>query len=356
MRIALYAGSFDPPTNGHKWVIEQMSKNYDEGVIAIGINADKRERFSFSDRVSMLKHIAQPYDNIRIVSFAGQYTADFADALGAQYLIRGIRNPNDLLYENDIRYINECINPNVETIFYTPPKELLQVSSTVVIGLMGCLGWEDEVRDMVPETVMDYLIKRQNHIDWEYLANRFSGTEDIGGILYCYSNDKRFYHNLVHLKTCFMEFDRVKDCLKHPGEVELALLMHDIKYDTVDYKVDNESESAALAVKKFPNVRNLKRLILVTDHKTPPIENDEKYIVDIDLASLGYSQRIFDYNNKLIRQEYSHISDGDYNYGRKTLLQIILDRRQIYHTPEFFDLYENKARENLSRAIVDLSR
>ena len=206
MSTALYAGSFDPPTNGHKWVIEKISENYDCGIIAIGVNVDKRERFSLSDRMSMLKQIALQYKNIKIISFAGQYTADFSDVLGAKYLIRGIRNPNDLLYENDIRYINECINPNVETIFYTPPKELLQVSSTMVIGLMGCLGWEDEVKNMVPDIVMKYLKSRQDHTDWEYLANRFSETKDIGWILYCYADKKRFYHNLVHIKNMFNVF------------------------------------------------------------------------------------------------------------------------------------------------------
>lgn len=160
MKKAVYAGTFDPPTNGHLWIIEQASLLFDEVVVAIGVNPDKRTLFSLEERLSMLDEVAKAFPNVSIASFENEYLIHYAIREGAAFIVRGIRNSDDYAYEHTMRNVNYDINPNVLTVFLTPPRHLTDVSSSLVRGLVGPNGWEDLVSHYVPDVVIQHFKKR----------------------------------------------------------------------------------------------------------------------------------------------------------------------------------------------------
>lgn len=106
MKKAIYAGSFDPPTNGHLWMIEQSSKLFDQLIVAIGDNYEKNYTFSTNERLYLLKEITKPFKNVEIVNFHNEFLVNYANKVNASHIIRGIRNSNDYEFEKTMRYIN----------------------------------------------------------------------------------------------------------------------------------------------------------------------------------------------------------------------------------------------------------
>lgn len=153
MKRAVYAGSFDPPTNGHLWMIHEAVKLFDELVLAIGINPDKRSTFTVDERAQMLREITSDLPNLRVDSFGDQFLVDYAQSVGANYIVRGIRSASDYEYERTMRYINHDLHPQITTVFLLPPREFAEVSSTMVKGLVGPNGWEGIIRRYLPDPV-----------------------------------------------------------------------------------------------------------------------------------------------------------------------------------------------------------
>ena len=160
-RKGLYAGSFDPPTNGHLWMIKHGAKLFDELHVAVAVNPDKHTRFSPDERVEMLSEISQDLDNVAVSQFEGIYTVKYARELGCDFLLRGLRNAKDLDEEQRLSSFNRGIASDIETTFLLPTDELLKVSSSAVNGMVGPEGWEHEVAPYVPEFVLGALKKRQ---------------------------------------------------------------------------------------------------------------------------------------------------------------------------------------------------
>jgi pantetheine-phosphate adenylyltransferase/8-oxo-dGTP diphosphatase len=160
---AVYAGSFDPPTNGHMWVIEQGSNLYDELVIAVGVHSDKKDiAFSVADRLKMLAECTKNLNNISFGQYENKFLVNYASKIGADYIIRGIRDLRDFEYEKTMLQFNRKINPNIKTIFFIPPTELCEVSSSSIKSLIGPDGWETIVTQYVPKPVFKELQKKYN--------------------------------------------------------------------------------------------------------------------------------------------------------------------------------------------------
>lgn len=157
----IYAGSFDPPTNGHLWMFDQGSKLFDEFVIAIGINAEKEYTFSIDERISMLKELTKNYANVEVVEYENQFLINYANSIGSDYILRGIRNENDYTYERGMRYINGDLNKNIQTLFLIPPRNLVEVSSSFVKGIIGPEGWEEIIKEYVPKSVFLKIIEKE---------------------------------------------------------------------------------------------------------------------------------------------------------------------------------------------------
>ncbi len=157
-RIAVYAGSFDPITNGHLWMIRQAARIFDTVIVAIGVNPDKRGGlFSDKEREDMLAATVADLPNARVGIFNNQFLVRYATSVGAQFIVRGIRNQADAEAERAMRYMNADFAPEVSTVFLMPPRDLAEISSSFIKGLVGPEGWQDVVRGYVPPLVLDML-------------------------------------------------------------------------------------------------------------------------------------------------------------------------------------------------------
>jgi len=157
MRTAVYAGSFDPLTNGHVWMIEQGLKLFDHLYVAIGSNPSKNYTFDVDERLKMLRESLPSCERLTISEFHNRYLVNYAREVDAQYILRGIRSPNDYEYERVMRHINSDMAPEITTSFLMPPRDIAELSSSMIKGLIGPEGWEETVRRYVPQFVFEQL-------------------------------------------------------------------------------------------------------------------------------------------------------------------------------------------------------
>lgn len=150
---AVYAGTFDPLTVGHLWMIEEGAKLFDELTVAIGVNPEKKCMFSVQARLAMLEQSTKHLRNVRLDTFTNQFLIDYAATQNASFILRGIRTESDYEYERTMRNINGDLNLTIQTIFLMPPRGIAEVSSSMVKGLIGPEGWGTIVKTYVPEAV-----------------------------------------------------------------------------------------------------------------------------------------------------------------------------------------------------------
>jgi pantetheine-phosphate adenylyltransferase len=154
---AVYAGTFDPVTIGHLWMIEQGAEMFDELVVGIGVNPSKKWLFSVEEREEMLREATCGIPNVKVQVFTNQFLINYAAAIGARFILRGIRTESDYEYERVMRNLNGDLNAAITTVFLMPPRGIAEVSSSMVKGLIGPEGWEKIVCDYVPKPVMHKL-------------------------------------------------------------------------------------------------------------------------------------------------------------------------------------------------------
>ena len=145
MSLAVYAGTFDPPTTGHSWMIEQGADLFERLVVAVGVNPGKKPLFEVPARLEMLRAAVASRPSVSIAAFDNRYLIDYARSIGARYILRGIRSESDYEYERAMRNINGDLGPEVTTVFLMPPREIAEVSSSLVKSLIGPAGWQDVV-------------------------------------------------------------------------------------------------------------------------------------------------------------------------------------------------------------------
>ena len=129
-RIAVFPGSFDPFTLGHVDIINRAIPLFDEIIIAIGTNAAKKYMWSLEERKTTIEKVFENHDSIRVASYEG-LTATFCKKEGAQFILRGLRNPTDFTYEQTIAQANEKVN-GVDSIFLISSPEYSFISSSIV--------------------------------------------------------------------------------------------------------------------------------------------------------------------------------------------------------------------------------
>jgi pantetheine-phosphate adenylyltransferase len=164
-RIAIYPGSFDPPTNGHLDLVERGSKIFDELVVAILRNAEKTPLFSLGERRRMLEELTAGFRNVRVDTFDG-LTVDYAAKVKAGAVLRGIRALSDYEYELQMALMNRKLRPNLETVFMMPAEQYSYLSSRLVREVARLGG---DVSGLVPALVEDRLKQK---LDPAYKLNR----------------------------------------------------------------------------------------------------------------------------------------------------------------------------------------
>jgi len=156
-RLGVYAGSFDPLTIGHLWMIEQGVQLFDHLIVAVGVNPDKRYSFPLDDRLAMLRESTATLPKHSVASFSNLYLIDYARSVGATHILRGIRSAGDYEFERTMRNINGDLDENICTVFLMPPRDIAELSSSMIKGLIGPQGWEEIVRRYVPVPVFEAL-------------------------------------------------------------------------------------------------------------------------------------------------------------------------------------------------------
>jgi pantetheine-phosphate adenylyltransferase len=358
MRHAVYAGSFDPITNGHLWMIEHGSRLFDKLTVAIGTNPDKRYRFTLDDRLSMLREAVSSLPNVAVAHYENRFLVHYAKQIDARFILRGIRNEQDYGYERGMRYVNGEFDGEITSVFLMPPREYAEISSSFVKGLVGPDGWEEVLKKYVPINVhREFVVRHPWGGRYTFDALR---AEVEPALRKRYGEKNRFYHNQDHVDGCLSLFAGVRDHFDDAEAAELAIWFHDAIYDPKAR--DNEDRSAELARRTLAGlgvpplrVDRVRKLVLATKHDVPPDDADARLVADIDLASLAIPPEQFDANGAAIRAEYAHVPDDVFRAGRAAILRKFLERPKIYLT-EPFAKFESRARDNLTRALSALTK
>lgn len=153
---AVYAGSFDPITNGHLDVIERASKMYDVLYVTIFINPHKTCLFSLEERLSMLKEATKHLSNV-VVDESSHLAVEYAREVGAQVLVRGLRAVEDYNYESLMCFTNQYLDEGIETVFLMTRLSYTFISSSFVKEIAS---HNHSVAGLVPECVEENLKKK----------------------------------------------------------------------------------------------------------------------------------------------------------------------------------------------------
>lgn len=130
MRRALFPGSFDPLTLGHYDIIQRGLTLFDEVIVAIGINSDKRYMFPLETRKEFLEKCFRDEPRLKVVTYEG-LTVDFCREIGAEFILRGLRNPADFEFEKAIAHTNRHLS-EIETVFLLTSSGKAFISSSIV--------------------------------------------------------------------------------------------------------------------------------------------------------------------------------------------------------------------------------
>ncbi|MFY0645156.1 MAG: pantetheine-phosphate adenylyltransferase [Bacteroidia bacterium] len=136
---SLFPGTFDPFTLGHLDIVERALELFDEVVVAVGVNANKKHLFSLAQRQSWLEDLFANEPRVSVAVYEG-LTAVFAAEIGASHIIRGLRTTQDFTYEQQIAFVNEEMAPRVKHVFILSDQKNSSVSSTIVRDLIRYNG------------------------------------------------------------------------------------------------------------------------------------------------------------------------------------------------------------------------
>lgn len=158
-RIAVFPGQFDPITNGHLDVIRRATGLFDELIVAVGINPEKKEMFTIEERLDMIKTLLADIPRTRVDKFTG-LTVDFVRAANANVLLRGIRDASDLRYEFQLAMANRTVG-GVETVFIMTGDEFALTSSSLIRQVVALGGDVAKLSAVLPKIVVDRLRAKQ---------------------------------------------------------------------------------------------------------------------------------------------------------------------------------------------------
>lgn len=129
-KTGLFPGSFDPFTKGHEAVVRKALNVFDEIIIAIGVNSTKVYQFELSKRILHIQSLFQNGENVRVETY-NKLTVDFCKEIGADHIVRGLRDSKDFEFEKSIAHMNEVL-AQIDTVFFLTDQEFSAINSTIV--------------------------------------------------------------------------------------------------------------------------------------------------------------------------------------------------------------------------------
>jgi pantetheine-phosphate adenylyltransferase len=129
--LAIYAGSFDPVTNGHLDLVDRASRLFNQVIVAVGINSARTPLFTIEERLELLTSVCRPYPNVTVQAFSG-LLINFARSIGARVIVRGLRAGSDFEYELQIAHLNADLAPELDTVFLPTRTNYGFISASLV--------------------------------------------------------------------------------------------------------------------------------------------------------------------------------------------------------------------------------
>lgn len=153
-KIALFAGSFDPMTNGHLDIIERASKLFDKLYVGIFYNPHKTGFLPIESRLKTVEKAVEHLKNVQVIASHDELVVDVAKKLGVHVLVRGLRNAADLQYEASFDFYNHQLAGEMDTVYLYSRPEHVYISSSAVREL---LKFDQDIRNYVPSSVLEEL-------------------------------------------------------------------------------------------------------------------------------------------------------------------------------------------------------
>ncbi len=145
----VFAGTFDPITVGHTFVIQKCLECFDKVIIAVGVNSDKAPLFSLEERMEMIKKAFADCKGVEVMAFDGMLV-EFMKKQGVTVNVRGVRNNDDYKYETNMASFNQDMYPEITTLFIPTPQNLVHVSSSAVRSI---ISYGASIEKYVPSSV-----------------------------------------------------------------------------------------------------------------------------------------------------------------------------------------------------------
>lgn len=161
-RLAVFPGQFDPITNGHLDVIRRGVALFDELIVGVGINPEKRELFTIDERVAMIRSLVRDIPRVHVAKFTG-LTVDFVKRSKATAILRGIRDVSDVRYEFQLALANRAVG-GVETVFIMTGEQYALTSSSLIRQVVAFGGDVNQLAAVLPELVIERLAEKQRNM------------------------------------------------------------------------------------------------------------------------------------------------------------------------------------------------
>lgn len=351
METIVFAGSFDPMTNGHLYIIKEAMKIAENVIVLVCNNSNKQYMFEPHERKEIITNIINDEgisSNVTVEVLSDRYVSEWMTENNYTHLIRGIRNTADFDQEKLITNTNRSVLGDAQTIFIIPPSNLASVSSSFVKGLIGPKYWSYRINNFLPNAsynaILVNFIKKQ-------CISLIRGGNVFKLVISAYSDEDRYYHNLSHL--C-----EVINTLKINGDLNgqsyMYALLHDIVYNgkcngydgVIDKNLSDEENSFIIA--KNLNSDYSYEFIKRTSYKEDLSYGWEKRFAASDMSILAAPSDIYDQYSVNIRKEYSRYSDEEYNKGRVEVLEnllIYVERNEIFDNISLKQVQKNVNRE-----------
>ena len=155
MKKCVYAGSFDPPTSGHKDVIDKCLKIFDEAVVAIMVNPNKTSYLTLEERERLLKELYKDEKRVKVVVFSGA-AVDLLEQENTPFYVRGVRNTVDFEYENADMFASKKLKEDMITIYIPAEQDKLHISSSLA---RSSVKFNKDLSQIVPKEIYQEFLK-----------------------------------------------------------------------------------------------------------------------------------------------------------------------------------------------------